>query len=115
MPEAHPTTTHTTTLSGFLRISGLSRNGAYALLRDGEVDSVITEQGRRLVLLPSWESYLQRLAAGRPREAAAKRRAIESYKVSLRRKGAISAQLAREIRSSRRRERRAHKAGAQTL
>ena len=96
-------TTRTATMSGFMRLSGLSRNAAYEVLRSGEIDSVITEHGRRLVLLPSWEEYLQRLAARRPREAGAKRQAIDAYRISLKRRGAVGAALARQSIGSRRR------------
>jgi hypothetical protein len=88
--------TSTATIPGFKRITGLGHNKIYDLFHIGEVDTVVTERGRRLVLLPSWEAYLERRRRGQQRDPAEKAAASAAFEASLLNMGAVNAARARK-------------------
>jgi hypothetical protein len=102
---------HTASIAGFKKITGHGHNRIYSgLLSTGEVDSYITETGRRLVVVSgssgSWEAYLERLRTGQQRDPVEKAAAQLAYKRSLKHAGARNAARARgELHDKRRRPR----------
>ena len=87
--------THTVPVGGFKKITGLGHNKIYDLFHNGEVDTVVTEHGRRLVILSSWEAYLDRRRNGRERDPAERAAAIAAFGASLNNTGAANAARAR--------------------
>jgi hypothetical protein len=90
----------TAPMPDFGKITGYGHNRNYGLLSTGEVDSFVTETGRRLVVISgspgSWEAYVERRRTGRERDPAEKAAAILAYKQSLKHSGARNAARARD-------------------
>jgi hypothetical protein len=61
------------------RAEQISPNKSYKLAREGEVDTVMVE-GRRCVILESWAAYVDRQRRGLARDAHEKAAAIERYR-----------------------------------
>src|SRR5215469_9530216 len=92
-------------MPGFGKITGYGHNKNYDLLSSGEVDSFVTETGRRLVVIAgspgSWEAYVERRRAGKERDPVEKAAAQLAYRLSLKHSGARNAARARgEIREA---------------
>jgi hypothetical protein len=94
-PSRLAAVTRTAPLRIFKQITGYGHNKLYDLFHAGEVETVLTETGHRLVLLNSWEDYLTRLRTGQRRDPDAKAAAIAAFEASLGKTGAKNAARAR--------------------